>query len=225
MPTTPQENQAAKDVTAWLRARVSADKQMRAALRERTAEPPEPVRESPDAIDVLGRQHGQVRYLLRELQALPGDTAGGSAEQVSARKSIVDMITVRLSEHQVIEQKHFWPLVRKTLPDGGQYARQALQQEQAVKEALAALGQADPGSRDFNERVEQLVTQFRRHIAFEDLVFLKVREAVPQADRERLGKKLLSGAGTAPSRPRKRAQKRTGQPVGQDENKPEGEAR
>ena len=50
------------------------------AARRRNVEPPDI--EDPDgthdAITVLGRQHNQVRYLLKQLQALPSHTTGGS---------------------------------------------------------------------------------------------------------------------------------------------------
>lgn len=191
------ENPTAREsVSAWLRARVAADEQMRTALRQRTAEPPEvdpeAERESHDAVTVLGRQHGQVRYLLKQLQALPSHTAGGSPEQLSARKSIVDMITVRLSEHEAIEEEHFWPSVREALPDGDRYADQALGQERQGKDTLTELGRLGPGSREFDELAEKLVTQLRQHVAFEELVFLKMREAMPPEELDRLGEKLLS---------------------------------
>jgi hypothetical protein len=214
----PHANPTSKDsVAAWLRARVGSDAQMRAALRQRTAEPPEidpeTERESHDAVTVLGRQHNQVNYLLKQLQALPSHTTGGSAEQMSARKSVVDMITVRLSKHETIEEEHFWPLVRKALPDGDQYAAQAIEQEQAGTETLAQLGRLGPDSREFDELVEQLVAQLREHVAFEDMVFLKVREAVPREDLDRLGEKLLSAMRAAPTRPHRHAPKRPGAAV------------
>ena len=191
------ENPTAKEsVAAWLRARVASDEQMRTALRERTAEPPEvdpeAERENHDAVTVLGRQHGQVRYLLKQLQALPGHTTGGTPGQMSARKSIVDMITVRLSEHETIEEEHFWPSVREALPDGDRYADQALGQEQEGKDTLTALGRLGPDSREFDELVEKLVARLRQHVAFEELVFLRMRETVPAEDLDRLGEKLLS---------------------------------
>ncbi len=214
----PHENPTAKGaVQAWLRARVASDEQMRTALRGRTAEPPgidqEAERDSHDAITVLGRQHGQVRYLLKQLQALPSHTSGGSPEQVSARKSVVDMITVRLSEHETIEEEHFWPSVRKALPDGDGYADQALRQEQEGKDTLTELGRLSADSGEFDELVEKLVAQLREHVAFEDMVFLKVREAVPREDLDRLGEKLLSAANAAPTRPHKHAPKRPGAAV------------
>jgi hypothetical protein len=213
----PHENPTTKEsVAACLKARAEADEQMRAALRERTAEPPEieaPEGDRPDAITVLGRQHNQVNYLLKELQALPSHTTGGSAEQMSARKSIVDMITVRLSQHETIEEMHFWPAVRKALPDGDRYADEALQQEQEGKDTLTELGRLDPDSREFDEHVEQFVAEVRKHVAFEELVFLKVREALPEEDLHRLGAKLLSAMKTAPTRPHKHAPKRSGTAV------------
>lgn len=214
----PHDNPTTKDaVAAWLKARVAADEQMRAAQRERTAEPPEVdpelEKDSHDAITVLGRQHNQVNYLLKELQALPSHTTGGSAEQMSAGKSIVDMITVRLSEHETIEEKHFWPAVRKLLPDGDRYADQALEQEQEGRDTLTELGRRDPDSREFDELAEQFVAEVRKHVAFEEQVFLKVRDAMPQEDLDRLGGKLLAAMKTAPTRPHKHAPKRPGAAV------------
>jgi hypothetical protein len=214
----PHENPTASQaVAAWLRARVGADEQMRTALRQRSATPPqidpELEQRSHGAITVLGRQHSQVKYLLKQLEALPSHTAGGSPEQAFARKSIVDMITVRLSEHETIEEEYFWPLVRKSVPGGGTYADQALRQEQAGKDTLTELGALDPGTREFDELVERLIAQLREHVAFEDMVFLKVNEAVPQEDLDRLGEKLLSARKAAPTRPHKHAPKRPGTAV------------
>lgn len=214
----PHENPTAKEsVAVWLRARVGSDEQMRTALRRRTATPPEidPELEqrSHGAITVLGRQHNQVKYLLKQLETLPSHTTGGSPEQISARKSIVDMITVRLSEHEAIEEEHFWPLVRGSVPDGGTYADQALAQEQQGKDTLTELGRLEPDTREFDELVERLVAELREHVAFEDTVFLKVNEAVPQEDLDRLGEKLLSAKKAAPTRPHKHAPKRPGPAV------------
>lgn len=212
-PTAKDSVSAWDSVTAWLKERVASDEQMRSAQRQRTAAPPqvdsEAEQQGHDAVTILSRQHGQVRYLLKKLQALPGHTAGGSAEQVSARKSVVDVITVRLSEHEAIEEEHFWPTVREALPDGDWYAEQALRQEQEGKDTLTELGRLAPDTREFDELAERLVAQLRGHVAFEDLVFLKVRAAVPREDLDRLGQKLLSAMKTAPTRPHQRGPKQT----------------
>jgi len=199
----PPHNPTSKEsVRQWMAARTAADGQMQAAKRQRTAEPPEIQDESHDAITVLGRQHGQVHYLLKQLEALPGYTKGGSAERISERKSIADMITVRLSEHETIEEEHFWPAVRRALPDGDHYADTALRQEQEGKDTLTELGKLDPGTREFDEHVERFVAEVRKHVAFEDLVFLKMRETMSREDLDRLGEKLLSAMKTAADKAR-----------------------
>ena len=212
----PYENPTSKEsVRSWMAARVAADGQLQAAHQARTAEPPEidDPDDTEDAITVLGRQHNQVKVLLKQLQALPSHTTGGTPEQMSARKSIVDMITARLSEHETIEEEHFWPAVRDVLPDGDDLADGALQQEQEGKDTLTELGRLDPDRREFDELVEQLVLQLRKHVAYEEKVFLQMREAMEPEDLENLGHKLLSARKRAPTRPHRRAPKRPGAAV------------
>lgn len=199
----PHENPTTKEsVLAWMKARAAADGPMRAAAGRRAAEPPEPSEsedDADDALSVLGRQHNQVNVLLKQLQALPSHTTGGSPEHVAARKSIVDMITVRLSAHETIEEEHFWPAVRKALPDGDQYADTALRQEREGKDTLTALGRLDAGTREFDEHVEQLVARLRQHVAFEDLVFLEMGQTLDREELVNLGRKLRSAMKTAPA--------------------------
>ena len=204
MPTREQENPAGSDtVRAWIARRVEADEQMRAARRQHTAEPagisdPD---DTHDAVTVLVRQHNQVQVLLKQLQALPSHTTGGTREQMSARKSVVDMISVRLAAHETAEEEHFWPAVRRLLPDGDELADGALQQEQEGKDTLTELARLDPDGREFDELAERLVLQLRKHVAYEEKVFLRVRETASAAKLEKIGRKLLATDKRAPTRP------------------------
>jgi len=207
----PHENPTTSDsVRKWIAARVAADAQMRAAAARRTAEPP-PIAEADkaqDAVTVLGRDHNQVKYLLKQLQALPSHKTGGSAEHMSRRKSIVDMITVRLSEHESVEEEYLWPAVRKALSDGDICAQTALHQEQEGKDTLTALGKLAPDTDEFDEHVERLVLQLRRHVAYEDQVFLRLREAIPADALNELGRRILAAKQGAPTRPHRHAPKK-----------------
>jgi hypothetical protein len=212
----PHENPTGKkSVRAWMARRAAADEQMRAARRQHTAEPAEV--EDPDdthdAVTVLVRQHNQVNRLLKQLQALPSHTTGGTQEQMSARKSIVDMITVRLSGHETAEEEHFWPAVRTALPDGDELADGALQQEQEGKDTLTELSRLEPDSREFDELVERLVLQLRKHVAYEVTVFLRMRDTASAEDLDKLGSKLRSAGKRAPTRPHRRAPQRPGAAV------------
>lgn len=211
----PNENPASSGVRRWIAARVAADQPMRDAAARRTAEPGPPKAEDPenpeaaefsrDVTVVLTRQHNQVRALLVQLQATPSGKTGGAAEDLSARKSIVDMIAIRLSQHEMAEEKYFWPAVRKVLANGDELADEALRQEQEGTQTLARLGGLAPDSDRFDEGVEQLVAELRKHVAYEEFVFARLREAMPQAERERLGRRLESAGTKRPARPHRRA--------------------
>ncbi len=125
----PADNPTAKSsVHEWIKRRALADEQMRRAGAKRTADPGTRQKSedrAPDVADVLTRDHNQVTNLLKQLSTIPGAKKGGSAARMSARKSIVDMITVALSAHVSAEERYFWPAVRETLDDGDDLAEQA----------------------------------------------------------------------------------------------------
>lgn len=190
-------------VEAWMRARAGADEPMQAAAAARDAEPP-PIAgedETDDVITILGREHNQVKYLQEELQAIPGVRAGGSEAQQRQRRSIVDLITVRLSAHEPAEEGHLWPAVRTLLADGDQLADEALSQEQQGKDLLHEMGGLDGTEDRFDELVEQLALALRLHVAFEDKVFLALNEATSDEQRTTLGRAIRDAEADAPTRP------------------------
>ena len=222
LASPPHANPASSEpVRQWIAARVAADRPMQEAAARRTAQPDPPDAEDPENPDagqfsrdltvVLTRQHNQVRALLEQLQARPGHKTGGSADDLSARKSIVDMITIRLSQHETTEEKYLWPAVRKALGGGDALADEALSQEQAGAQTLAELGGLAPGTGRFDECVEQLVAQCRKHVAFEEKVFALLRDVLPGDQRERLGRKIETATAKAPARPHKRAPDKPGE--------------
>ena len=205
-------------VRDWIAARVAADRPMREAAARRTAEPEPPKAEDPgnpeagqfsrDLTVVLTRQHNRVQALLQQLQALPSHKTGGTTEDLAARKSIIDVITIRLTRHEAAEEKHLWPAVRKWIEDGDDLADEAARQEQEGKDTLTALGKLAPDSDEFDEGVEQLVARLRKHVAYEGQVFTRLREAVPDSERERLGHRIEAAAKTGPARPHRKAPKK-----------------
>ena len=204
MANPPHENPAGSEsVQEWIRSRVAADAPMRKAAEQRTAEPSddEPEDTSTDVLMVLTREHNKMRVLLKQLSAIPGHKKGGTAEDESERKSIVDMITVRLSRHEAAEEELLWPAVRQALPDGDQWADGALKQEQEGTETLTALGELAPDTDEFDSLVEQLEAQCREHVAFEYQVFLRLREAMSDDEREKLGQEIVAAQKRAPARP------------------------
>jgi hemerythrin-like domain-containing protein len=197
---------ARPEVHAWIRRRAEADAPMQAAARARDAAPGEPQQpEDTDIMSVLSRQHDQVTALFKQLKTIPGVTKGGSQAHQSRRASIADMITVALSEHESAEEEHFWPWVRSVLKDGDDLAQTAFRQEQEGKDLLTALGQTEASQEHFDELAEELEKACRKHVAFEDRVLLKLRDAASDEDRAAVGKKFLRAQRHAPTRPHPRA--------------------
>jgi hemerythrin-like domain-containing protein len=192
---------ALPQVLAWLRSRAAADAQMQAAARARDAEPGEPDQADTDIASVLTRQHDQVTALLEQVKAIPGVTKGGSPARQAERASIIDMITVALSEHEAAEEEQFWPWVRSVLDDGDDLAQTAFGQEQEGKDLLAALGKTPASDERFDELAEQLDKACRKHVAFEDQVLLKLRATASREDREAAGARFLRSHRHAPTRP------------------------
>jgi hypothetical protein len=212
----PSESPTTSDVVGrWLKKRAAADEPMRRAAARRDAEPgevqdPEGVRE---VTTVLTRDHNRVTALLKQLSAIPGVKKGGSAVQQSRRQSVVDLITVELSRHEAAEQELLWPAVRRALPDGDELAARALTQEREGEDTLTALGRAAPDSTEFDDLVEELAARLRKHVAFEELVFARLREAMPRKERDRLGERLHRAERRAPTRPHPHAPKKPGPAV------------
>jgi hypothetical protein len=208
----PENPTRKESVLAWVRSRAHADAQMAEAAAARTAEPgpPKAEDEDQDLVTVLTRDHDAVTALVEQLSAIPGHKTGGSSAQIERRKSIVDMITVALSKHESAEEELFWPNVRKKVENGDNLASQGTQQEQEATETLMALARSDADSDEFDELVEQLVMQMRKHVSFEDRVLLAFREAVPDDERTKLGRKLRSAEGRAPTRAHPHAPRKSG---------------
>lgn len=173
-----------KSVLDWIRGRVEVDEPMRRAAARRTADPGEREAgpEAPDLVDELTRDHNRVNALLKQLATIPGVKKGGSPGQQSARESIIDLVTVELSRHEVGEEQALWPLVRRTLTDGQDRVRTATEQEQHSKDVLTALGKRSGQEEEFDDLVEELSAAVRIHVSFEEKVFLELRERVGRAE-------------------------------------------
>lgn len=186
-----RENPTTNDsVLSWIKQRASTDAPMLRAAADRTAHPGQPhdPDDDKDIVTVLTRDHDQVTSLLEQIAAIPGHKKGGAAWHIGRRESIADMIIKRLTSHEAAAEEQLWPRVRKELPDGDRWAKEGLAQEHEASETLAKLRDADPDSDEFDELVEQLTLQARKHVAHKDRVFLQLRAVMPY-QRERVGRK------------------------------------
>lgn len=191
----PTEDESVRD---WIRSRARADDQMRRAAAARTAEPPPYADDSTDdVVNVLGRQHAQVQYLQEQIQAIPRDTERHKQQIIS----ILDMMRIRLSQHESAEEAYFWPAVRQHVPDGNALADKALEQEQHGKDLLQELDGMSGDDDRFPDLLEELDSALRKHVAFEDYVFLKAKQSIPEDEQRELGRHVEQAAAHGPTRP------------------------
>jgi hypothetical protein len=124
-------NPAAKrGVDEWIKWRVLADAPMQPAAQGRhvaAAELAEP--DNTGIASVLTSQHDQVTALIKQLNAIPDTTKGGSTVDQSRRASLVETITVVMSRHKAAEEEHLWPWVRSVLDDGDELAATGRERE------------------------------------------------------------------------------------------------
>jgi hypothetical protein len=174
----PHENPTSRTtVREWIAARVAADPPMREAAARRGEQPPTIADPDAthDAVTVRNQDHNQLKYLFKQLQAVPNPAKGGSPQQLARRELLVRVIADRVARHEAPERRHLWPTVRAVLSDGDRWAEEGLRQQQEGQDTLAVLVGLAPDTDEFNEHVRQLC----RHIAFEDTVFLRLRTAMP----------------------------------------------
>jgi hemerythrin-like domain-containing protein len=143
-----------------------------------------------DAIELLQRDHDEIRRLLSKLAAAPPDP------------DLVEQLVIRASGHEAIEEQYFWPVVRKRVHDGARLADEAVSQELHVKHVLDLLDGLDPANSEFGLLLRQLAGAGREHLDFEEnRVWPGVRRALSEPELTDLGAQLRQGRRLAPTRP------------------------
>ncbi len=148
------------------------------------------------ALELLGRDHDDVRRLLDALE----QSVLADAGQVS--EGLVAQLVIAESGHEAVEEQYFWPLVRRRVQDGPRLAGQAVSQEQESGQVLELLEKHGPGHPEFPARLRQFIAIGRAHIEFEETqVWPWVRLALSEQELGDLGAQLEQGKRLAPTRP------------------------
>jgi Hemerythrin HHE cation binding domain len=111
-----------------------------------------------DAIELLQRDHDEIRRLLSQLAAGP-IAAGGD----DPRGSAVEQLVISASKHEAIEEQYFWPVIRRRVHDGARLADEAVSQELQVKHVLDLLDGLDAAEGEFELLLRQLASVCRAH--------------------------------------------------------------
>jgi hemerythrin-like domain-containing protein len=151
-----------------------------------------------DALAFLRADHESVLGMFEGLDANPGS---GEAE-LQARNNMVTTLVIAESQHEAIEQQHFWPAVRQALPDGDALADRAIEQEDSAKHTLQKLEDGHAGDPEFEAALINFITAARKHIEFEqNTVWPLVQDVMSADELTDLGAKLEQAKAMAPTRP------------------------
>lgn len=143
-----------------------------------------------DAIAFLVADHNKVKALFAEFEDL-------SDRSKANKKKIADQICEELNVHTEIEEKIFYPAIRKPLNDDD-LLDEAVVEHASAKDLIIQIQDMDPGDDLYDAKVHVLAEQVKHHIKEEERdMFPKVRrtnlDLVALAEKMKLfkSKKLL----------------------------------
>lgn len=149
-----------------------------------------------DALTFLRQDHQSVLGLFETLDGAPS----GDGAQASGLETTVNNLIIAESQHEAIEEQHFWPAVREALGDA--LADKAIEQEQEGKKVLQRLENGKPGEPDYHDALQEFIKLGREHIAYEqEVVWPQVETAISREELEKIGEKLEVAKKIAPTRP------------------------
>lgn len=128
----------------------------------------EEVEQEYDAVDILLRDHEQVRALFRQFDGTTGAVS---------QRALYRVIRRELAIHESGEEVVVWPMVRRRIPRGAEIVAARVAEEQRSKELLATLEKLDPARAGFADPFRQLTQAVLSHAEHEEeAVFPALRQ-------------------------------------------------
>lgn len=123
-----------------------------------------------DAIAMLVADHKKVKALFEQFEKL-------SDRSAASKKKVAAQICAELIIHAEIEERVFYPAVRKPIKDGD-LMDEALVEHASAKDLIAQIKEMDPGDDLYDAKVKVLSEQIEHHVKEEEgEMFPKVRKS------------------------------------------------
>jgi hemerythrin superfamily protein len=113
-----------------------------------------------NVIDLLLRQHKEIRKLFDRLEKATG----------KSRKSTFEQLRCLLAVHETAEEEIVHPLARQTIGNGERIINARLKEEKQAKELLQELEKHEPDSVEFESLIGQLRKAVEAHAEHEEHV-------------------------------------------------------
>jgi hemerythrin superfamily protein len=145
-----------------------------------------------DVIDLLLRQHAQIRDLFALVESSSGDE----------RRDAFEQLVRLLSVHETAEEEIVHPTARRTLPGGEGIVDDRLKEEREAKELLSELDGMDPEDPRFLRMLDKLRLDVLTHARSEERYeFERLRDQFSDAQRRALAAAVRAAEATAPTHP------------------------
>ncbi|MCZ4103478.1 MULTISPECIES: hemerythrin domain-containing protein [Streptomyces] len=147
-----------------------------------------------DIIDELSHAHRGIEELFARIERLlPGD---------AQRRGLAEQAIIKLVAHAAVEERHFYPIVRRYLPGGDATADRGIEDHARAEHLMKKLEGASAGEPRYDALLEQLASQVWAHIQDEEHhLFPQLRTVIPSEDLLDLGEQVRRAEKTAPPAP------------------------
>lgn len=150
-----------------------------------------------DVIEILTHDHREVEQMFTELEQLRGMTDEATMHR---RKDLVDQVTIELVRHSVAEEAEVYPKVAEKV--SAEEAEQAKHEHAEAEQTMKKLEKLDVSDAMFEERLAELMSEVREHVAEEEgEIFPHMRSVLTEDELMELGRKVEGIKKIAPTRP------------------------
>lgn len=133
-----------------------------------------------NAIKLLKQQHREVEALFKQLEK--SKTAG-------SRRKIFDEIADKLAVHATIEERHFYPAVKRQATEG--ILLESVEEHLAVKRIIADILELDSDDLTFEAKAKVLKDLVEHHVEEEEeTLFPKVDKLVKAGELKAIGEEM-----------------------------------
>ena len=144
-----------------------------------------------DITELLSNDHTEVDSLFDQYE---------QADDASAQDEIARQVVHDLSVHAAVEEQFVYPLLRVKLD--GTTADHAIEEHAEVKQLLADLEKAEPGSAEHRDLMGKVASSVRHHVEEEEgKIFPRLRDETDADTREKLASLVENAKGLVPTHP------------------------
>lgn len=133
-----------------------------------------------NAIKMLKQQHREVAKLFKQFEA---------AKSAKPRQETFNEIADALAIHATIEERHFYPAVKKQQTED--LLLESVEEHLEIKRAIADLLELDPSDDTFEAKVKVLQEDVEHHVEEEETeLFPKVEKLFAEEDLDAIGEAM-----------------------------------